>query len=369
MKYGILRFIPGLDYLRKRNEERRIEREFNALCEKYWSEQSMESVVRRDGFSTYSIDRSIMELREQIDQYGPFSDRITDNFVKELYQSTTTEDRKKILFKLTKSRNPRAGAPLLKMYLDGRLRYLLEPAMSAMGVLCDYQAITPLLKQVFKNNYDAHSKETILNALHSIAIREYSDDQLLEHLENDDKLIRRFFLINMRRRRIHDDRALEILSKMITDPDKNVRKEVAISLGESARAMENEIILRSLTIMLEDPEDDIKAEVLVAFGKLGDKRVSDILVKELTSRNRNVQIAAIESVGTMKLVESVDTLIDLLEDSSINDGYIKNIVIRALGNIGDHRAIPALRNCVIQTRNLRNLIDKIILQIEKQSQT
>lgn len=82
------------------------------------------------------------------------------------------------------------------------------------------------------------------------------------------------------------------------------------------------------------------AKALAKFSSKADPKTVEALTKLADSSHLETQLAAIVALGELQIPEAVDDLVDIAEGHT-NNFMVKNAA-KALGNIGDAKAIPAL---------------------------
>jgi HEAT repeat protein len=163
--------------------------------------------------------------------------------------------------------------------------------------------------------------------------------------------------------RTDDALALEILLHNLTHPDRFVRREAALVLGRlKARQAVGPLIallddhqtvwdaaqdaawalgeigdlqaVEPLIAVLDEPF--VTGPAIEALAKLGDPRMVEPLIRLL----REQRISSVATVlGNFGDVRAVEPLIDALSDP---DPGMRFYAARALGKLGDRRALPAL---------------------------
>ena len=132
---------------------------------------------------------------------------------------------------------------------------------------------------------------------------------------------------------LRDANAIEELIAALGDAHVRVRETAAFALGQipDVRSVE------SLTVALNDPVDNISSQAAWALGEIGDKRAVEPLIGVLNKPNSpNTQRLAPKSLAKLGDDRAVEPLIGLLKQTYIS--YIATI----LGNLGDHRAVEPM---------------------------
>lgn len=102
----------------------------------------------------------------------------------------------------------------------------------------------------------------------------------------------------------------------------------------------DERVIPALIQMLNANHVILRQTVAEALGKLGDLRAVPPLIEVLDVGPVTVQLWAATSLGLLKDRRAVDPLIAVLQ--STLSSTMRHTVIRALENIGDPRAVPAI---------------------------
>jgi HEAT repeat protein len=119
------------------------------------------------------------------------------------------------------------------------------------------------------------------------------------------------------------------------DEDYNVRKgavEALVEIGKPA--------VESLTLLLKDQTSFIEGEAAKALGKIGDASAIEPLIRALKNEVWAVQVIAGEALGEIGDAKAVEPLIEVLEKGADDD--VRGLAALALGHIGDTRAIEPL---------------------------
>ncbi|TFG13403.1 MAG: HEAT repeat domain-containing protein [Promethearchaeota archaeon] len=178
-------------------------------------------------------------------------------------------------------------------------------------------------------------------------------------------------------------KAIKPLIWVLENEKKNEIKSTAIRLlvPLALRKEYRNTIIPSFKNILQTKEDYLKMEIAEALGFLKENSAADDLVEMLKSTNNQVRIKAIEALNNLNIfpktaipyllnnlgLESYDIwrfsfnilknklgekqflqhLLKILEDTKKNNdtlsvGYLRRGIIRALGEIGNKKAIPSL---------------------------
>jgi HEAT repeat protein len=133
-----------------------------------------------------------------------------------------------------------------------------------------------------------------------------------------------------------DSLGVPLLEDMIGDQRWFVVRNMVGILGEIRSADAAEHFAR--TLLHDDAR--VRRETILALSKYGDERAVPLLVKALTDREASLRAAAALGLGLTKANAAVAPLIDRLGQES--DPEAQAEMLRALGRIGNPRAVPAL---------------------------
>jgi HEAT repeat protein len=101
--------------------------------------------------------------------------------------------------------------------------------------------------------------------------------------------------------------------------------------------------IRGLIRLLDHGNPDLQWRAADALGTLGE-RACDPLIAILDYHKMHVRLGAIEALGDIQCPRSVEPIIKNLEND--RDNEVRFVAALALGQIGDHRAEPALEKAL-----------------------
>ncbi|MCB0208655.1 MAG: HEAT repeat domain-containing protein [Anaerolineae bacterium] len=252
------------------------------------------------------------------------------------------------------TRHAEAFEPLLVLVRDADMHIRIA-AIQALGKLKDDRAVTPLL--FYLHNETSAIRWAVIQSLSSIL--EFPE---LTGLGASDVQIRQKTAENLSK--LADKRAIEPLISTLKDEKGIVRQYVAEALGRlgDIRAVE------PLISALKDENTIVRSRVAEALGNLDDSRVFDALMDTINDKNSVVRRHVVEALGKLGDPRSLDALVDSLSDKNVckravealikfgepraldavmgalNDKnpFIRQCVVKALGNSHDGRALDAL---------------------------
>ncbi|MFX1339600.1 MAG: HEAT repeat domain-containing protein [Promethearchaeota archaeon] len=237
----------------------------------------------------------------------------------------------------------------------------------------------------------ADSKKTRIKILEML--NELQDKTHFEEIENyfisdEDPEVRieaaKLLAFNYNERKA---KAIQPLIWVLEHEKKNELKLTAIRLlvPLAYRREYRSLIIESLKKMLKSSEDNLKIEVIESLGFLKEESAATDFVELLKSSNKQIRISAIEALdslnhypktATQYLLDSlgldnyilwryafetlkkklnlnllIEKLLKILEETKVNDddlniGYLRRGIIKALGELGDKRAVNSLLNAL-----------------------
>lgn len=120
-----------------------------------------------------------------------------------------------------------------------------------------------------------------------------------------------------------------------------VKAAVARLLGEQKSPSSLEALLGAVDPSGDPDARGLNKEIAVALGRLGDPKAGPALLTLLKTKDHYTTIAAIESLGALKVKDAFAPLYDIANDEKI-EPFITRKAIEALGELGDARAVPGL---------------------------
>jgi HEAT repeat protein len=134
---------------------------------------------------------------------------------------------------------------------------------------------------------------------------------------------------------IADIRVLDVLLSALSSTDWIVRMHAAKGLG---RIADPRCIARMMPL-LQDKVKAVRVEAAEALARIGQAAVPSLL-EALQSREWLVKLHAIEALGKMQSPDTVEPLLFVLFNDP--DAAVRTDAVRALGDIGDPRAVDFL---------------------------
>lgn len=121
------------------------------------------------------------------------------------------------------------------------------------------------------------------------------------------------------------------------DDTPEIRQNCIESLGYSSSEEISAIIKNAYL----STDEDLKLSAIVAMGRTVNSDWTPILFEELNSHSPMIRAEAARSAGELEAKETIDPLIDLLDDVDV---IVRGNAVWALGQIGGDRAESALEN-------------------------
>jgi HEAT repeat protein len=132
---------------------------------------------------------------------------------------------------------------------------------------------------------------------------------------------------------LRDPSAVEELLAALNDAHARVRETAVIALGQIPDSRSTE----PLITVLDDPIDEVSSHAAWALAEIGDKRAVEPIIRALNKPNCvDTQRLAIKALAKLGDNRAVEPLIDLLRRT-----YISHVAT-ILGNMGDCRAVEPL---------------------------
>jgi HEAT repeat protein len=134
---------------------------------------------------------------------------------------------------------------------------------------------------------------------------------------------------------IADARVLTPLMAALKSPDWIVRMHAAKALGR----IKDPGAIAPLVLLLQDSVKAVREETSAALAAIGEAALSSLLAA-LTHPEWLVRLHAVEALGKTRSPEAVNPLLSVLFND--RDAAVREDVVRALGQIGDARAVDFL---------------------------
>src|SRR6185436_16936805 len=224
-----------------------------------------------------------------------------------------------------------------------------EEAATMLGAFRDPRAVAPLVAML--RDRDRAVRDAAIGAL--LAIGESAVIPLGDCLSDPVLTVQE--LASSVLATIADARVLALLMAALKSPDWIVRMHAAKALG---RIQEPEAVA-SLVPLLQDNVKAVREESSTALAAMGAAALPSLLAA-LTHAEWLVRLHAVEALGKTRSPEAVDPLLSVLFND--RDRAVREDAIRALGQIGDARALEFLMTAMKEP-GLRPLVVEALGQI------
>jgi HEAT repeat protein/beta-lactamase regulating signal transducer with metallopeptidase domain len=163
---------------------------------------------------------------------------------------------------------------------------------------------------------------------------------LIGALDDADIDVRRTVAVSLGQ--LQDTTAVEALMRALSsDSDAEVREAAAYALGE----IEDPRAIPALgQALLQDDVSAVRVMAAYALGEIEDARGVEPLAAAINDPDYEVRLAVIRALGEIESPAAIDALSSALGDSDVE---IREAAVYALGEIEDSRAVPALANLLV----------------------
>jgi HEAT repeat protein len=224
-----------------------------------------------------------------------------------------------------------------------------EDAAVALGGFRDKRAVEPLITVL--RDPDRAVREAAIAAL--TAIGEPAVEPLGACLADPNLTVQESSAAILAR--IGDARVADALIAALSSADWVVRMHAAKALGRIGEAR----AIPALMPLLQDKVKAVREETSGALAGLGPAAIP-VLVEALTHEEWLVRLHAVESLGRTKSPDAVEPLLKLLFND--RDSSLREDAVRALGEIGDKRAVEFLLTA-LKEPGLRPLVAEALGRI------
>ena len=158
-------------------------------------------------------------------------------------------------------------------------------------------------------------------------------EKLLSALQGSrDPHIRRYIVFLLGKH--SDPRSVPVLIRALSDPEKGVREQAALSLSMIGKAA-----IGPLKAAMEDPKWETRYRAVEALGKIADSQVVTPLIQALRDERDHVRYMAARGLRDVQDSKSVEPLISLLSDEN---EFVRLMAVKGLGAIGGAKVRAAL---------------------------
>jgi HEAT repeat protein len=139
----------------------------------------------------------------------------------------------------------------------------------------------------------------------------------------------------------NDEAAAALGEALRRDKGRGLRIEAAKALGEMGSPAAAKQLLNAMEGIAEP---SLRSAVVQALGSFQDDPNVTLKLKAVAKKDASyrAQAAALQAMGRMKPAGAYEILTASVNEDS-PDGYLRNAALRALGSLGDDKAVPLLR--------------------------
>ena len=167
--------------------------------------------------------------------------------------------------------------------------------------------------------------------------------RLMILLEDPDPDVRRTAALSIGK--IAQPATEQALVQALKDPDPLVREYSAWALGQLGEVVDNATAM-ALVVSLSDKHVGVKMAAAQALGRLGPRQsVIELLNEAILVGKTESRYFAVEALMQLEGTSSYRVLLTALEDS--NPG-VRQAAVAGLGELGDVKALPALRKRLLK---------------------
>lgn len=129
-------------------------------------------------------------------------------------------------------------------------------------------------------------------------------------------------------------------AQALRDPDPTVRRSAATVLAKLKRASTSGGLVDRLGV---EPDASVREAIALALGTVGgNDAVAPLLEALAAETDQAAAIRMVEALGSLGDADAVEPLTALIEPEEKPSGRLVAAVVRALADLGDERAVPAL---------------------------
>jgi HEAT repeat protein len=269
---------------------------------------------------------------------------------------TGVETREEVIPALCKSGDPRAVAPLIKLFRNGHLDQIAS--LRALG----HYASKELLKEY--DNGNIHALKLLDEDVFWRQGNQLPERVLVDWLSSEHSKARFLGVVALPRTgpsaplrgllrdpcaRIRSQAAqsagcmgdthVDRLLQLLEDHNGIVRAAAARLLG----AIGSHRAINALHDALTDPYPPVQQGAVYALQRIADQRSVQPLIAALDDESKGVRVVAATALGELGHTSAVKPLIRLLDD---RHSYVRTRAADALGLLGDRRALDPLLACI-----------------------
>jgi hypothetical protein len=134
-----------------------------------------------------------------------------------------------------------------------------------------------------------------------------------------------------------------IIEEMVDDENGLLVCSAVAMLGEIGGERAVELVVSTLA----NPDARVRREALLSMAKLGDEESSALVLASMEDPDPEVRVAAATAAGELKVDRALRPLLAMLESESDPDRL--RPLLRALGQLGDPGAVPAIEKHAVRS--------------------
>jgi len=205
----------------------------------------------------------------------------------------------------------------------------------------------------------AGKTDNIVNKTEEKNIKNAREDIIRSTQPENDPQVRQYATLLLGQLRESD--GIDSLIQAIRDPDKKMRAQAAIALGEIGGPS-----IDPLTALLEDPDWKVRYRAAEALGITGSDRAVPFLVNALDDPKDHVRYMAAKAIGEIGSGSAEKALIARLGDEN---EFVRRSAATALGKTGTKAAKKAVQHSLNQetSETVRQTIETVLLLLEKKA--
>jgi HEAT repeat protein len=289
-------------------------------------------------------------MRKSIDQLASQGDRSIVPLI-ELMRDSSKNARDNAAITLIKIGTP-AVTQLMELMRDPGYQYKPD-VVRALGFIGDRRS-TVLLLEHLKDD-DVIIRRASLDALKSFRYR--IEPGLLKDLADDPDAIMRKNALKLLYQSIQND-AADTIIKALQDSHPDVRLEAVKLLGQVKRPG----LVIYLTELLHDEDIDIRRQTIESLGMITDP----VAIRPLAAMLLDGSKLDADIIKSLKMINDKNAVLPLCECLEKVENHVKSNAIIALGDLKDPRAIPYLLKMLWNTdQGVRQNAINALLQFDR----
>ncbi|MCS6799226.1 MAG: HEAT repeat domain-containing protein [Myxococcota bacterium] len=196
--------------------------------------------------------------------------------------------------------------------------------------------VAPALRELLRNDPDWRVRASCGRALGRLGIRDAVPDlvRALRDPQVDVRVVAAAALW-----RLPDPAAVPALLELLSDDDAAARQWAVLALGVIRDQRATQPLVQ---LLARESTAAVRLDVIRSLGRIGDSGALGALrdVARNASRPADERVEAVHAIASLATPEKVNALVGMLDEP---DRRIRLRVVRALGDVGDALALPAVR--------------------------